>query len=384
MSFGLTDAGFNKKRLIDIKTEIEAELKTSFGDNISLIPQSVFGEIVGIFSEREAALWDLSEYVYFSQYPSTAQGVPLSNVVMLNGIERQEATYSTVTLTLAGDSGTIIPIGTAFATSDTAERFLTDNEVTIGSGGTIQVTATAENIGEVIAVAGTVTVIVNPILGLTSSTNGNDATVGRDIETDAELRIRRELSTQALGQNLVDSLFGQLLNIDNVTDALVISNGLDVPDSNGIPAHQFLTVVEGGLEADIINAIWLNTPQGILSFGALSADITDSQGYPQTIKYSRPTEIDIYMEIDVITDATFPADGSDQIKSKVTDYGNLLGISDDVILSKFYTPINEVSGITSITLKIDTVSPAVGTSNIAIAIDEIAKFDTARVVVNVT
>ena len=381
---GLTSAGFEKKRLIDIKTDVENDIRKVFGDNISLVPQSVFGQLIGVFSERESVVWDKLENVHLAMYPKTAQGSQLDNVVTFNGIERLGATSSTATLTLSGDSGTIIPIGTAFATSDTAERFLTDNQVTIGAGGTVQVAATAENTGAIEATAGTITTIANPILGLNSVTNANDAEVGRDIETDAELRIRREQSTQALGQNLTDSLFGQILNIDNVVDALVISNRKDVIDLNGIPPHQFLTVVDGGAEEDIANAIWVNTPPGIDSYGDITAIVIDSQGFPQEVKYSRPTEIDIYMEIDVITDIEFPIDGDDQIKDGVVTFGNTLGISDDVILSKFYTPINQIDGVVGITVKIDTVSPATGTSNIAIAIDEIAKFDTTRVVVNVT
>jgi len=100
--FGLSASGFNKKRQADIKAEIETDLIAIFGDNITLIPQSVFGQMVGIHSEREALIWDLAENVYLSMYPSTAQGAALSNVVQFNGIERQEATFSTVTLTVTG------------------------------------------------------------------------------------------------------------------------------------------------------------------------------------------------------------------------------------------------------------------------------------------
>ena len=48
---GLSAAGFERKRLIDIKAEIETALKLAFGDNIDLEPQSGFGQFVGILSE---------------------------------------------------------------------------------------------------------------------------------------------------------------------------------------------------------------------------------------------------------------------------------------------------------------------------------------------
>jgi uncharacterized phage protein gp47/JayE len=377
MTYGLTDEGFVKKRLIDIKTEIETSLKTAFGENISLIPQSVFGQIVGIYSEREAIMWDLAEHVYLSQYPATAQGAQLSNVVQYNGIERLAATSSTATITLSGTPGTIVPAGTLFATSDTDERFASDEEVTIGVGGTIYVGVTAVNTGQIEAVAGTITVIVNPVLGLDSVTNALDATAGRDEETDAELRARRQLSTVAFGQNLVDSLFAQISNLDGVTAALVVDNKTSTTDSNGIPPHQFLTVVEGGTNADIAEAIWQNTPQGIASYGSITETITDVQGFLQDVKFSRPSEVDIYFAITVTKDATYPLDGDAQIKSKVAAYGESeFTISEDVILSRFYTPINEVPGITSIDIKIGLSASPSGTSNIAIALDEVSNFDT--------
>jgi uncharacterized phage protein gp47/JayE len=55
------------------------------------------------------------------------------------------------------------------------------------------------------------------------------------------------------------------------------------------------------------------------------------------------------------------------------------GIGDDVLLSKFYTPINSVSGITSIDLRIGLSASPTGTSNIVIGVEEISKYDTTRI-----
>ena len=224
MAFGLSPDGFNRKRLADIKTELEDAYRLIFGDNIDVSPQSVFGQIIGIHSEREADLWEQAEFVYNAFYPSTAQGVQLSSVVTLNGIVRQEATKSTVTITCTGTNGTVIPIGSIVSTSDTKEQFVSITAGTIVAG-TASIAFQSVNDGAIAATAGTLTVIGTPIFGWTTANNSNDAVLGRDEETDAEFRERRILSTQALGQNLVDSLFGQILNLDNVTDALVISNG---------------------------------------------------------------------------------------------------------------------------------------------------------------
>lgn len=381
---GLTAAGFERKRLIDIKIEIETALKLAFGDNIDLTPQSGFGQFVGILSEAFSDQWESQENVYNSQYPSTAQENQLSNVVMYNGIERQDATNSTVTATISGTAGTVIPVGSKASVASTGLIFETLSEVIIGGGGSIIANMQSIDAGLIEAASGTLTVIETPIFGWTSITNSLDAAIGRDEETDAELRIRRELSTQALGQNLVDSLFGQLLNISGVEDAVVISNGTDAV-VDGIPAHQFLSSVLGGDNNEIAQVIWNNTPQGILSFGVTTVVIIDDQGFSQDVKFTRPGDVNIYFKIDITIEVTeFPGTGSADIKAAVVAYGVAnFKISDDVIRTEFYTPINEIPGILTIDLFIGLAPSPAGTSNLTINPDEISKYDVSRVEVNI-
>jgi uncharacterized phage protein gp47/JayE len=383
---GLSASGFERKRLVDIKIDIEDNLKLAFGDNIDLSAQSGFGQFVGIMSEALSDQWESQENVYNSQYPSTAQGTQLSNVVMYNGIERQEATKSVIlAVTLSGIAGTVIPAGSQVSVVSTEEVFVTDTEATIGVGGTTTVNVTAVNTGPVAAAIGTLTVIETPVYGWTSVNNTAAATEGRDEETDAELRVRRELSTAALGQNLVDALYGQLLNLEGVTDALVISNGTD-GTVDGIPAHQFLTVVIGGTDANIAATIWRNTPQGILSFGTTTVVHVDDQGFSQNVKFTRPSEVDIYFKVNITTNSVeFPATGSNDIKAAIVAYGIAnFKIGDDVILSEFYTPINATPGILTIVLYIGLSASPSGTSNLTIDNDEVSDYAISQVEVNIT
>lgn len=381
---GLTADGFERKRLTDIKTEIEDALKLVFGENIDLTPQSGFGQFIGIISEALSDQWESQENVYNSQYPSTSQGNQLSNVVMYNGIERQEATKSTAIATLSGVTGTLIPTGSKASVADTGDIFVTLEDVEIPVSGNTVVNMESEQNGPIEAGVGTLTIIETPIFGWTSITNSSAANAGRNEETDAELRIRREQSTLALGQNLVDSLFGQLLNIDNVLDAIVISNGTDITSPEGIPPHQFLSVVLGGDNNEIADAIWLNTPQGIASFGTTTVTITDAQGFSQDVKFTRPSDIDIYFKVDITTGSEFPGTGVDSIKLAMVDYGvENFKISDDVIMTEFYTPINTIPGITSIDLRIGLAPSPTGTANITIDPDEISKYDITRIEVNI-
>ena len=91
---GLTPNGFEKKTLAEIKSELEDAFRAVFGIFINLLPGSVLATIIGIFAERESLIWDLAEDVYNSQYPDSADGVNLDNVVAINGITRLAATKS--------------------------------------------------------------------------------------------------------------------------------------------------------------------------------------------------------------------------------------------------------------------------------------------------
>jgi hypothetical protein len=148
-------------------------------------------------------------------------------------------------------------------------------------------------------------------------------------------------------------------------------------------------IVVGGVDEEIGNAIWLKKPAGILSFGNSTVQIIDSQGIPHNISFSRPTEVDIYVEVTLNTFAEYPANGDDLIKQAIVDYANGdlvagrgFSLADDVVYTRLYTPINSVQGHEITDLRIGTSPSPTGTSNIPIAATEISNFLIANIVVN--
>ena len=108
MTFGLTPQGFNAKRLADIKQDLENAMIAQFGD-VNIDPQSVFGQQIGVLSKQFADIWENLQDVYFSQYPNSAEGVALDNVVQLNGITRLPAEATTVIGVCTGNESTLVP-----------------------------------------------------------------------------------------------------------------------------------------------------------------------------------------------------------------------------------------------------------------------------------
>lgn len=119
--YGVTTNGFVKKRLDVIVKEIQSDLTEEFGFDVSLNPESFLNVLITTYADRIAQLWECAEQVYFSHYPSSAEGINLDNVAQFGGIVREGDKRTVYTVVCTGDDGTDIPAGTRIA-SDTSPK----------------------------------------------------------------------------------------------------------------------------------------------------------------------------------------------------------------------------------------------------------------------
>jgi uncharacterized phage protein gp47/JayE len=387
MSFGLTTAGFIAKRQTDITTEFQDAIKAEFGDQVDLDPRRPIGQLIGVVSERLAILWALSEAVYYSKYPRTASNASLDNAVSLTGLTRLAATFSMGEITISGIAGTIVPAGFQVSIQgDTTSTFVTTASATIGGGGTVVAPIRAVTAGALVALAGTITVISNPLTGVTSVTNAADVEVGRDRESDAELRIRQQEFLQAPGTSSVEGIRAAISLVTNVRQVLVVEN-----DTNGTvdgrPPKSFEAFVDGGADQEIADVIWEAKPAGIQAFGTESATVVDSQGISHLIQFSRPIEVDIFVTVtitansDLLEDELYPANGDDLVRDAVLAYGNSLTIGRDVFLNKMFTGINAVPGVIGVVISASRDMDPPVSDVIVIAPNEVANFDSSNITV---
>jgi len=391
MSFGLGVTGFTPKRLADIKAELEADFKSRLGAAINIDPQGPLGQIIGTISERESLVWEEMEAVYYSRYPSTAEGVSLDRVVEVTNIFRLMATKSNVTARVSGTNGTSVPAGfTASVSGSPASRFISAASGIIGSvsSGYVDIVFEAETAGSTQAPSGTLTVIETPVSGVTSVTNTLDAVVGRETETDTQLRIRRAITLNRPGTATVNGIRNAILNVDNVLQANIVENDTGLYDSDGRPPHSFEAVVSGGNDADIAAAIFASKAAGIETFGEESETVVDSQGTSHTVKFSRPDNKEIYLRVTITPNVdpnegtVYPSTGDDSIISAIIEFSDAIYVlGHDVILSQFYTPINTIEGVFGILVEASLNGSSWQTTNISVAADELAVFDTSRITV---
>ena len=119
--YGLTEKGFQPKRLTDIIAGVNSRIADKLGIQIETNANSVFGQLIGVFSYEIADLWEQAGLVYNAMYPHTASGVSLDNAAALAGIQPIAAEKTTVICTCYGTQGTkwlcSVPTKTKPATS---------------------------------------------------------------------------------------------------------------------------------------------------------------------------------------------------------------------------------------------------------------------------
>jgi uncharacterized phage protein gp47/JayE len=379
--FGITPQGFNRKRLDEILAELEAEFKSAYGDNFNVSPDTPDGQTLGSVAEAYANLWEIGEISYNAFNPNAATDITLSNLVTLNGIERNEATATTVSIDVTGTGNTTIPSGSLVGDPEnTSVDFIIQEDIVLDGAGDGSGEVVADTTGPIVVLSNTITEIRTPVTGWDTVDNSSDGITGVDEETDVQLRARRNRSTAAASQTLIDSIFSAVANVNGVTQLTVIENDT-AGTVDGIPEKSFLTSVVGGDDTEIATAIAGKKPTGIQAFGTTSVDIPDNQGIDHPIGFSRPTQIPIFIEVEITVDSDFPEDGDETIKQNIVDYANGVLVegqgfflADDVLITRLYTPINRVQGHFVDALFVDTDNPPTGTANISIGSDEVAVF----------
>jgi uncharacterized phage protein gp47/JayE len=111
--------------------------------------------------------------------------------------------------------------------------------------------------------------------------------------------------------------------------------------------------------------------------------VAHSQGILHDISFDRPTDLPIYISLTISVDSSFPTDGEDLIRTALVDYLSTLGIGEDVLYSRLYTPINSATGGFYVSgMTIGTSASPVGTSNISVDYNEIVNISASNILVS--
>lgn len=156
----LTAQGFVRQRLNEIKADYDQRFTDALGP-VNTAPDSVVGEIIGIFSEALDSVYELLQDTYDAMYPSTAEGTSLDGAVSFVGITRLGATATTVTAMCYGQEGTLLPAGVIARSLDNRQYVTTaDTVISRSSAGDVLIApSTVTNGANYQIIAGGVSVV---------------------------------------------------------------------------------------------------------------------------------------------------------------------------------------------------------------------------------
>ncbi len=106
--YGVTKEGFVKKRFDTILEEMQSDIKEATDIDISTNPQSYINTVLSSVADKIAGIYEVAEGVYYSHYPSTADGVNLDYACQLGGVTRKEASPTKIYMLCTATDGTVI------------------------------------------------------------------------------------------------------------------------------------------------------------------------------------------------------------------------------------------------------------------------------------
>lgn len=237
------------------------------------------------------------------------------------------------------------------------------------------------------AASGDLITIETPVFGWAGVVNLADADVGNAIESDESLRIRREIDLAAVGTSPPDAIRAALLALTGVVSATVFYNNTDATDADGVPPHAVEALVRMPVGASYDQAVFdcllANVAAGIATHGSTDGTAEDAEGVDQTMSFSRPDEIEIYVDVTLVKDPLlYPVDGDDQVIAAIVAWGDAKPCGYDVRASAMMYVAHTVAGVLEVTdIDIGTSAAPTLSTTIAISTRELAVFDTSRITV---
>lgn len=343
----IDETGIHIPNYIDLRDQLIEEMKQIFGQDIYIENDSADYQMISILAKKIFDSYSMGMLAYNNRTPNTAIGTGLDNNVAFADIQRKSSTYSSVQLTITGANGTSLK--GCYALDENDNRWNIPDTV-IPETGMITVDAICDISGNISALPNTVNRIGTPLFGWYSVNNNNAATPGTDVETDAELRGRFSLAIRSPSLTVFESLSAAISALEGVSrisgfenDTSAESTGTEPPNiPAGLPPHSVTFIVEGGEDDQVAKAIYSKKTPGCYTNGTTAVQIVSEMGNIITIRFYRPTYVEVFAQIKVTKLPYWNDIYSDEIKNAIYDYIKGLEISDNVYNSMIWFVANSV------------------------------------------
>ena len=322
----LDSTGLTLKTLSELVTELEDYLKIIYGDDINIEQNTQDGQSINIYSQGGIDIREIVQKVFTGFDPDEAEGRVLDQRVAINGIERNSGTYTYVDITFSIDRSMNLiglddladelepDISNLYTVKDDAGNqfyLLESQNITYPTTADLTFTFRAKEIGIVEVTPLTITTPVTIIAGVLTITNTSSAnSVGIEEESDFDLKKRRQSSVSLPASGYLDSIEAALLNVDNVTDAVVHENDTDSVDGDGISAHSIWVIIEGGDDDEVALALYKKKSAGSGMKSDTIVYVPRSRNRTFLIRFDRVVSQDLYIRFSItytggVYDATY-------------------------------------------------------------------------------
>lgn len=283
----------------DLLTAAQTEYRLAFGNDLIVSAETPQGVLITAETIARDAVVRNNAALANQINPNLAGGIFLDAICALTDLERLDATRSEVVATLTGVDGTVIPSGVRAQTTN-GDVFVSTQTVTIAAGSASAVFR-AEAFGPIGASPGSLSEIVDAVLGWDAITNAADAVLGREEQSDQSLRALRRVTLAGQGTALPEAIISELYKVEgvkslkfreNVTDATATIDGVSMV------ANSVYACVSGGSDTDIAEALLRKKSLGANWNGGVTVPtIEPVSGQTYQVKFSRPEAIPIFVRV---------------------------------------------------------------------------------------
>lgn len=344
MTYGITSTGFTAKAATETLSDVSARMVATIDPALDVSYDSVAGQIARSVTPEIDDLWAALADLYAAFDPDRASGDALDALCALTGTSRLPAAATSVLLTCTVTTNAI-PAGAVVSIVGHPEiRLYADAEIAPpASPGDVTGWFTAAETGPLFVAAGTATVIETAVTGWTAATNASDGITGRNIEDDATLRARRNLSLGAEGRGTVGALRAALLELGQ---CLILENTSDVTDSDGLLPHSVECVVYAPAVTDdaIAQTIANASVMGYRLQGSDYGTATLEDGSTVSVAFSRATVESPAVVLAVTGDVS-----SSAVASAVLARAATLTVGQDIISGALAAAAYGVPGLVRVT-----------------------------------
>lgn len=324
-----------------IYNRLADKFKLIYGQDINLEQNSPDGQLLGIITNEIYDLQTLILHIYNSFDPDLAQGVELNKLLKLIAQTRRSSTKSIVDITIVANANVTLPADYTII-DENKNEWVINAETTLISGTNI-VSFNAVNFGAIEASANTINDVVTVFPEITSVNNALPAEIGRDEESDVLLRKRRNNLLSVNSNSTIAGIYSKLFLLDTVTDAVIYENATDSYDSDKVlNAHTLWCIIDGGAVDEIAQIIATDKTIGTDLKGSVIEDYIETflkaDGTTRTlthaVKFDRPTEIPLYINLTVAKRLPTDIIDTDAIKNKLIE--KLYSINEKATATELY------------------------------------------------